>query len=105
MPRSAPKSKPRKPVVWSSQARSDLERIFDHIETNFTFDLAVQKADQIIDLIEALSDFPRKGAISPNFSGIRELIVEGNTVYYRDNELDIVIASIRPRRTAATHKP
>jgi plasmid stabilization system protein ParE len=105
MPKSAPRSKARKPVVWSDKARCDLERIFDHIETNFTFDLAVQKTSQIIDQVETLSDFPRKGAISPGFSGIRELTVEGNTVYYRDNELDIVIASIRPRRTAATHKP
>jgi plasmid stabilization system protein ParE len=100
MPGSGSKSRKAKPVVWSEQAKEDLERIFVHIADGFTVELAVEITNRLVDGVEALSCFPRKGSISPNFSGIRELILDSNTVYYRENESDIVIASVRPRRTA-----
>ncbi len=99
-----PKSGKNKPVIWSDQARVDLEKVFDHVSENFTFELAIKTTDRIVSEIGSLSAFPRKGAISKLYNEIRELIVEGNTVYYRNNELDIVIASIRPRRTNADGK-
>ncbi len=104
MPKNGSKNKKAKPVLWSDQARKDLERIFDHIAENFSVDLATNRIEQIITEIEDLSRFPRKGAISKRFNEIRELVVEANTVYYRNNELDVVIASIRPRKTAPKEK-
>lgn len=95
-----PKSGKNKPVVWSDQAKCDLERIFDHIAENFTVDLAIEKTDRVITEVGTLSEFPRKGSISTRFHEIREWVVEGNTVYYRNNESDIVVASIRPRRNS-----
>jgi plasmid stabilization system protein ParE len=95
-----PKTGKNKPVIWAEQAKQDLERIFDHIAENFSIELALEKTTLIFDEIESLSGFPRKGSISDFFNEMRELVVEGNTVYYRNNEADIVIASIRPRRTA-----
>jgi len=88
-----------KPVIWTFEARSNLELIFDHIMENFSFDLAVEKTEMIMDEIETLSQFPRKGKISVQFNEMRELTVDGNTIYYRNNEMDIAVASIRPRRT------
>jgi len=99
------KSGKNKPVVWSDQAKRDLERIFDHVAENFTVDLAEETIDRMIAEVGSLSDFPRKGAISILFHEMRELIVLGNTVYYRNNESDIVIASIRPRRTRREKNP
>lgn len=95
-----PKSGKNKPVIWTDQAQGDLERIFDHIASNFTVELVVQKIDKIMTEVESLSLFPRKGNISSRFNEIRELIVDSNTVYYRINESDIIIASLRPRKTA-----
>ncbi len=88
-----------KPVIWTFEARRSLELIFDHIVKNFSFDLAVEKTEMIMDEVETLSQFPRKGKISVHFNEMRELTVDGNTIYYRNNENDIVVASIRPRRT------
>src|SRR5437016_1124971 len=95
------KSGKNKPIVWAEQAKNDLEKIFDHIAEHFSIELAVKKTDQIIGEIESLSSFPRKGVISSHFNEIRELVVDSNTVYYRNNESDIVIATIRPRKTAS----
>jgi len=92
--------KSHKPVVWTEQARKDLEKIFDHIADNFSIELAIRKTEQIFNEVESLGQFPRKGSISQRFNEIRELIVEGNTIYYRNNETDIVIASVRARKTA-----
>ncbi len=47
---------------------------------------------------------PRKGKISVHFNELSELIVEANTIYYRNNEADIVIASVRARRTTPKSK-
>ena len=93
------------PVVWADQAKEDLERIFDHIAENFSIELAIQRTELIISEVDGLSRFPRKGSISLRFNEIRELIVESNTVYYRVNDADIVVASIRPRRTTPKNKP
>ena len=57
------------------------------------------KNKPVVWTFEALSLFPRKGKISVHFNEMRELVVDGNTLYYRNNETDIVITSIRPRRT------
>ena len=93
------KKSKNKPIVWSFEARDQLQSIFDHILENFSFDLAVEKTNLIMSEVESLAQFPRKGQISARFNEMRELIVEGNTIYYRNNETDIVIASVRPRRT------
>ena len=95
MPGSESKNKRTKPVIWSQNVKEDLEKVFDHITENFSIELAIKKTNQIILEIESLSVFPRKGSISSNYSGFRELIVHSNTVYYRDNELEILITSIR----------
>ncbi len=92
------KKSKNKPVIWTFEARRNLELIFDPIVKNFSFDLAIEKTEMIMDEVETLSQFPRKGKISIHFNEMRELIVDGNTVYYRNNETDIVIASIRPRK-------
>ncbi len=99
-----PKSGKNKPLVWADQAKKDLERIFDHIAENFSVEHATSVTFQIIDEIETLAQFPRKGSMSKCFSEMRELVVQSNTVYYRNNEEDIVVASIRPRKTAAIKK-
>jgi plasmid stabilization system protein ParE len=88
-----------KPIIWTFEARHNLELIFDHIVENFSFDLAIEKTEIIMDEVETLSQFPRKGKISVHFNEMRELVVDGNTIYYRNNEVNIVVASIRPRRT------
>lgn len=93
------KKSKNKPVVWTFEAHRNLELIFDHIAKNYSLDLAVEKTEMIIAEVEALSLFPRKGKISVHFNEMRELVVDGHTLYYRNNETDIVITSICPRRT------
>jgi plasmid stabilization system protein ParE len=88
-----------KPIVWTFEAQRNLELIFDHIVKHFSHNLAVEKTGIIMNEIETLAQFPRKGKISIHFNEMRELIVEENTIYYRNNEKDIVVASIRARRT------
>lgn len=88
-----------KPVVWSFEAKRNFESIFNHICEHFSRELAIKRIDRILKEVEILSRFPRKGKISLHFNEIRELIVDGNTVYYRNNETEIVVASVRPRRT------
>jgi plasmid stabilization system protein ParE len=95
-----PRSGRNKPVVWADRAKQDLERIFDYIAENFSVALATERVGLILDEVETLSEFPRKGNISTRFNEIRELTVEGNTVYYRNNEDDVVVAAVRPRKTA-----
>lgn len=93
------KNQKSKPIIWSFEAKRNLEQIFDHILENFSFELAEEKIEMILSEVESLSPFPRKGKISQHFNEMRELVVDGNVVYYRNNESDIVIASIRPRKT------
>ena len=89
----------KKEIIWSRRTKEDLGLIWDHAAENFS----VQKADEvtkgIVDQVGALSSFPRQGAISKDFFEIRELVVEGNVVFYRIMEERIVVAAIRPRRT------
>lgn len=99
-----PKRPANKPVVWSFEARQNLEEIFNYISTHFSHALAVEKTGVILDEVETLSKFPRTGKISAHFNELRELVVEANTVYYRNNEADIVIASVRARRTGPKGK-
>ena len=93
------KKQKNKPIVWSEYAIRDLENIYDYISSNFSSEVADKKIDLIFGEVSTLSQFPRKGKISTRFNEIRELTVELNTVYYRNNEADIVIATIRARRT------
>ncbi len=95
--------KQNKPIFWSFEAKRNLEQIFDHVFQHFSFELAEETTEMIMREVETLSQFPRKGKISTHFNEMRELIVEGNTIYYRNNELDVVIASIRPRRTKPSY--
>lgn len=99
-----PKKQKDKPVVWSFEARQNLEEIFNYISEHFSHALAVEKTGVVLDEVETLSKFPRKGKISTHFNELRELIVDANTVYYRNNEADIVIASVRARRTEPKKK-
>jgi plasmid stabilization system protein ParE len=96
--------KQSKPVVWTEEAARNLESIFDHIVKNFSVMIASETVTEIIEAVENLSSFPRKGKISEQYNEIRELMVLENTVYYRINEEDLVIASIRPRRTKPKSK-
>jgi len=92
------KREKNKPLVWSNQAIKDLEHIFDYLLKNHTHDLATDVIEKILTEVETISEFPRKGKISQNYNEIRELVVESNTIYYRNNESDIVIASIRAKK-------
>ena len=93
------KKQKNKPIHWSEEALVDLEKIYDYISENFSSEIAEEKVALIFEEVKTLSVFPRKGKISIRFNEVRELTVEMNTVYYRNNELDIVIATIRARRT------
>jgi plasmid stabilization system protein ParE len=93
------KNSKSKPIIWSFEAKNNLEIIFNHVVENFSFKLAVQQTDAILKEVETLSRFPRKGKMSIRFNELRELVVHENTVFYRNNEADIIIASIRPRKT------
>ena len=88
----------QKEIKWSEKAKSDLGKIFDHVAENFTVKKAAEITDLILEKAEKLSEFPRAGSVSIDFPEIREIIIEGNVIFYRITDKHVIIAAIRPRR-------
>jgi addiction module RelE/StbE family toxin len=89
----------QKEIKWSERANIDLGKIFDHVAENFNPNQALTAVNLILKKVENLTRFPRAGSVSPDFPEIRELVVQGNVVFYRITDKDIIIAAIRPRGT------
>ncbi len=86
-------------VVWADQALQDLSRIFQHIATHFGFESADRITHELVEQIGSLATLPRLGQPSELIAGCREIVVEGNQVYYQIIDEQILIRTIRPRGT------
>ena len=88
-----------KKVIYSEQSLNDLNRIVDHIASNFSQKLAIEVYEEIRLGIDSIIKFPKIGKSSRTHYLQRELVLIKNTVYYSIQDDDIVITTIRPRRT------
>lgn len=88
----------QKKIVYSEQSLKDLDRIVDHVASNFSNDLAIEVYNEIRAAINSIIKFPRLGKPSRIHLLQRVLIVKKNTVYYSEQDDDIIITTIRPRR-------
>jgi toxin ParE1/3/4 len=71
-------------VVWTESALLDLRAIHEYISTDSEF-YANRFVDRLIDTVEGIQEFPRKGRVVPEFNNpdIREVIVGPYRVVYR----------------------
>jgi plasmid stabilization system protein ParE len=88
-----------KKIVYSAEAVENLKKIYDHVEENFSEDKAKNIVLSILEKISSLEKFPQVGKISTLSALVRELVIEGNTVFYQITEETIDIVFIKPRKT------
>ncbi|MGC9328540.1 MAG: type II toxin-antitoxin system RelE/ParE family toxin [Candidatus Hinthialibacter sp.] len=71
-------------IVWTERGIDSLESIVEFISSDSAF-YASRFAKRIVQLVEALQDFPLMGRITPEFNNpsIRELIYHNYRVVYK----------------------
>ena len=90
----------QKKIVYSEQSLKDLDRIVKHVANNLSEDLAILTYREIRAAINSLIKFPKLGNPSLKHLLQRQLVVKKNTIYYSEQDDDIVITNIRPRKTS-----
>lgn len=82
-------------LEWSPRAERELSGVYDYIAQDSPL-YARQFAEKLVQAIEALPDFPRKGRVVPEAGyrdDVRELILQGYRIIYRlhgDDLLQVV---------------
>lgn len=84
---------------YSKDFYGQLGAIYDHVAEHFSHELAKTTAHRIHDAILNLKAHPLMGRPSELYPLLRELIVDGNVIYYQLMPDFIDIVAIRPRRT------
>ncbi len=84
-------------LVYSSEALKNLKNIYDHVEKNFSESIASETISRILTNIEILLTYPQLGKTSEISPMLKELIIEGNIVFYQitDSTIDIVFIKVR----------
>ena len=88
-----------KKIVYSAEAVENLKTIYNHVEENFSQEKAKNVIHSILEKISSLEKFPHAGKTSALSALVRELVVEGNTIFYQTTEETIDIVFIKPRKT------
>lgn len=92
-------------VLWTKKAEKNLNKIFNHLIKNFSFEVAEKNFHEIQFLVSKLSDFPNMGRMIGGNYEKRQLIVSENTIIYEivlGPNPYILVRNIRPRRTSST---
>lgn len=87
---------------WTPKSEEDLILIRKHIAENFTFDLAIETVDGLIDYVEnTFTSNPLAGSILETNPLFFKLTYRGNSIFYCENPKDknLYIVYIRPRGT------
>lgn len=91
-------------VLWTKKAEKSLDKIFDHMIRNFSFELAERTYLDVKVAVSKLEDFPSLGRRIGGHEERRQLVVSGNVIVYEvvlSASPYIVIRNVRPRGTAA----
>lgn len=82
-------------VIWSPQAVSDLERIFDYIADE-SIDSAAGVIEAIFAAVERVRDFPESGRVIPELqqARFREVIVAPFRVMYEFRANSVLITGV-----------
>ncbi len=92
-------------IVYSSESIENLKKIYDHVEKNFSAKKAQETIGVIFEKISNLKQHPFAGKTSLISELVRELLVEGNTVYYQVTVETIDIVYLKPRGTELLDYP
>ena len=91
-------------LTYSRESISNLEQIYDYIKENFSRENAENVIHDIFAKISSLSEYPHLGKISEVSPFVRELIVEGNSIFYQITEQTIDIVFIKPRKSVLKNR-
>ena len=94
-------------IEWTEPAVSDLESIRDYIAAGSEY-YAIRFVERIIDAVESLMSFPKKGRNVPEAAkeNIRELIFNDYRIMYRiEKERILVLTVIHGARNLDRKKP
>lgn len=71
-------------IIWSKKAKGDLQAIYNFISRDSVF-YADRFIYRLVDLIEALEEFPLSGRIVPEIDhpSVREIIYGNYRIFYR----------------------
>jgi len=89
-------------MLWTKKAEKSLDKIFQHIVDNFSFELAERTYLKIKLAVSTLADYPRLGRRIGGHEDKRQLVVAGNSIIYEiilGASPCIVIRDVRPRGT------
>ncbi len=89
-----------KRLVYSQEAIDNIKKIYAHTKRHFSEDQARSTVGLIFEKIESLQKFPHIGKMSELSILVRELTVDGNTVFYQVTDDTIDVVYIKPRKTA-----
>ena len=89
-------------VKWTPKSENDLDEIRDYIAENFSFDLAIEIIDNLVDTTEKiLTNNPLSGFILNSNPLFSKITFKGNSIFYCENpkDKDIYIIYVQPRGT------
>ena len=81
-------------------SEEDLEKILEHIATNFNIKLAYETVDSMINFIEStLSKNALAGKLVDGNPLFSKIVFEGNSIFYCENPIDknLYIVYVQPR--------
>lgn len=88
-----------KKIIFSRESQTNLYKLYDYLKTHFDSEFAKNTVNLVLEKIGNLKKFPYLGKTSEISGLVRELIVEGNAIYYQITDDSIEILYIKIRRT------
>ena len=88
-----------KPVIWSTQADKDLERILDYLAQEWENSVSAKFLDLIDFLLKQIAINPRQFPLIHKSLNIRKCVVtKHNTLYYRNKRTVVEVLRIYDTR-------
>jgi toxin ParE1/3/4 len=74
----------KREVVWSPQAESDLQEVWEYLAREVSIELADRRVRQILDACDPLLRFPFRGRPRDELlPGLRSILSQPHVVFYR----------------------
>ena len=88
-----------KPVIWSTQADKDLERILDYLAQEWENSVSAKFLDLVDFLLKQIAINPRQFPLIHKSLNIRKCVVtKHNTLYYRNKRTVVEVLRIYDTR-------
>ena len=82
-------------IVWSKDARENYRDIIDVLLKRWSFEVAEEFSDKIIDRLELLEMNPYLGTSHPEISSLRKLLIPPNNyLYYTVVNQQVILLNI-----------